>query len=131
MAKPKKTRKTWPERDEAREKRISMEIVVDAYNEDERSMGWCGYLEEKLNFPFTTRCIKERAISPLRVGDEVKVVGMAPEAECVNEMFVTIPQEHDRTLAVPLSQLEVVHGDKQTRQAVKDWHYWVEMGYEF
>ena len=52
MAKPKKTRKTWPERDEAREKRISMEIVVDAYNEDERSMGWCGYMEEKLNFPF-------------------------------------------------------------------------------
>jgi Calcium binding len=35
------------------------------------------------------------------------------------------------TLAVPLSQLEVVHGDDEPRQAVEDWHYWVETGYEF
>ncbi|MEM6403204.1 MAG: calcium-binding protein [Cyanobacteria bacterium P01_D01_bin.116] len=28
-------------RDEIREERISMEAVVDAYNEDERAMGWC------------------------------------------------------------------------------------------
>ena len=33
--KPKK-----PRRDETREERISMEIVVDAYDEDERAMGW-------------------------------------------------------------------------------------------
>jgi hypothetical protein len=34
-------------------------------------------------------------------------------------------------LDVPLSQLEVVHGDAETQQAVADWHYWVERGYEF
>jgi hypothetical protein len=75
------------------------------------------------------RC--KRATSPLRTGDEVKVVGMAPEFECEREMFVETPWEHKRTLAVPLSQLEVVHGDDKTRQAVEDWHYWVEMGYRF
>jgi hypothetical protein len=32
--------------------------------------------------PFTARCIKRRAISPLLDGDEVEVVGMAPAAEC-------------------------------------------------
>ena len=31
-------------RDEIREERISMEAVVDAYNEDERAMGWYYYL---------------------------------------------------------------------------------------
>ena len=129
MAKSKKPKK--PERDEAREERISMEIVVDAYDEEEQAMGWYYYLEDKLNFPFLTRCIKERAISPLRVGDEVEVVGMAPEDECEREMFVETPWEHKRTLAVPLSQLKVVHGNEETRQAVEDWHYWVEMGYEF
>ena len=129
MAKSKKPKK--PKRDEEREQRISMEIVVDAYNEEERAMGWYCYLEEKLTFPFLTRCINERAISPLRVGDEVEVVGMAPEDECEREMFVEAPREDKRTLAVPLSQLKVVHGDKETRQAVEDWHYWVEMGYEF
>ena len=64
MAKSKKPKK--PKRDETREERISMEIVVDAYNEEERAMGWYCYLEDKLTFPFLTRCISERAISPLR-----------------------------------------------------------------
>ena len=131
MAKPRKAKKTRPERDEAREHRITMEIVVDAYNEGERAMGWYCFLEDKLDFPFLTRCIEERATSPLRVGDEVEVAGMAPEDECQQEMFVEMPWEHKRTLAVPLSQLEVIHGDKKTVQAVEDWHYWVEMGYEF
>ncbi len=108
-----------------------MEIVVDAYDESERAMGWYYYLEDHLHTPFLTRCVRERAISPLRVGDEVEVVGMAPEDECMREMFVETPWEHKRTLAVPLSQVEVVHGDDETRQAVEDWHYWVEMGYEF
>lgn len=131
MAKAKKKPQGKPKRDEAREGRISMEIVVDAYDEGERAMGWYYYLEDKLATPLLTRCVKERAISPLRVGDEVQVVGMAPEDECGREMFVEIPWEHGRTLAVPLSQLEVVRADEDTRQAVEDWHYWVGMGYGF
>ncbi|MGO9471678.1 MAG: calcium-binding protein [Isosphaeraceae bacterium] len=129
MANSKKPKK--PKRDEEREERIEMEIVVDAHDEEERAMGWHCYLEDTLHFPFLTRCISERAISPLRVGDEVEVVGMAPGNECEREMFVETPWEHKRNLAVPLSQLNVVHGDDETRQAVEDWHYWVEMGYEF
>jgi Calcium binding len=131
MAKARKPKKTEPERDEAREHRITMEIIVDAYDESERAMGWYYHLEDKLSFPFLTRCIKERKTSPLRVGDEVEVVGMAPEDECLREMFVEMPREHGRTLAVPLSQLKVAHGDEKTVQAVEDWHYWVERGYEF
>ena len=52
MGKARKPKK--PKRDETREERISMEIVVDAYNEQERAMGWYCYLEEKLSFPFLT-----------------------------------------------------------------------------
>ena len=29
-----------------------MEVVVDAYNESERAMGWYCYLEERLKCPF-------------------------------------------------------------------------------
>jgi len=36
-----------------REKRIDMEIVVDAYNEVERAMGWYCYLQDGLKFPFS------------------------------------------------------------------------------
>jgi hypothetical protein len=129
MGKARKPKK--PKRDETREKRIEMEIVVDAYNEEERAMGWYCYLEGKLHFPFLTCCIHRRATSPLRVGVEVQVVGMAPEDECEKEMFVETLCEPDWTLAVALSQLEVTQGDEETKRAVEDWHYWVEMGYEF
>jgi len=30
-----------------------------------------------------------------------------------------------------LAQLRPVQADKATEQAVADWHYWVEQGYEF
>ena len=36
-----------------------------------------------------------------------------------------------RKLGVPLSQMEVVEGTFDTREAVEDWHYWVTMSYAF
>jgi len=74
--------------DKAREKRITWEILVDAYTPIEQAMGWYYYLENALQFPFTARCVVKRAISPLKKGDEVEVIGMAPEEECEHEMFV-------------------------------------------
>jgi hypothetical protein len=133
MAKPKKEKRTGrakPRKNEEREERIIMEIIPDAYDSEERAMGWYSYLEEKLAFPFLTRCIAERVISPLRVGDEVEVLDLAPEDECQREIFVTMPWER-RPLAVPLSQLQVIHGEEETKEGVEDWHYWVAMGYLF
>jgi hypothetical protein len=118
-----------PSHDEEREQRITMEIVVDAYTPEEQAMGWYYSLEDRLSFPFVARCIAERSISPLRVGDEVDVVGMAPEEECQHEMFVLIRWER-RALAVPLAQLQGVAVDNQTRQAIEDWQYWVAQRYE-
>jgi hypothetical protein len=63
-------------RDAKREKRITMEIVVDYYSREEVAMGWYYYLEGQLRFPFTVTCIAPRAVSPLRPGDEVEVIGM-------------------------------------------------------
>jgi Calcium binding len=79
--------------DEEREQRITMEIIVDAYTPEEQAMGWYSSLEDRLHFPFAARCITERRISPLFVGDEVEVAGMAPEEECQHEMFVLIRWE--------------------------------------
>jgi hypothetical protein len=123
--------KAKPKRDEEREERITMEIIVDCYDEREQEMGWCYYLEDQLQFPFKATCIAKRAISPLRVKDEVEVIGMTGDEECAHEVFVTIRWEKDG-LAVPLSQLKpIATTDQQTKQAVEDWHYWVEMGYDF
>lgn len=119
-----------PPRDEEREERIHNEIIVDAYGPEEQASGWYYYLEATLTFPCPARCVAERAISPLRVGDEVDIVGMAPEEECGHEMFVLTRWGHRRTLAVPLSQLVGVVVDEQTAEAIEDWRYWVSRGYE-
>jgi len=55
------------EKDDDREERIHNEIIVDAYDEEERSMGWYSYLEDQLSFPFIARCTMRRAISPLKI----------------------------------------------------------------
>jgi hypothetical protein len=55
---------------------------------------------------------------------------MAPEDDCMSTMFVVV-EFAGRKLGVPLDQPEVVTGDEDTRDAVGDWRYWVEMGYEF
>ena len=118
------------EEDEAREQRINFEAVVDAYDEIERAMGWYYYLDGRLAFPFEAKCIAERATSPLRVGEVIEVTDMAPEDECEHDMFVEI-QWQDRSLAVPLSQLEGIAVDDGTEEAIGDWHYWVARGYGF
>ena len=113
-----------------REERITMEIVVDAYDEEERAMGWYYYLEDKLQFPFKAKCVAVRSVSPLEKGDEVEVSAMAPESECQHEMFVEMKWKK-RNLAVPLSQLQLMDGDDETKEAMADWHYWVGRGYQF
>ena len=112
-----------------RETRIINEIIVDCYNEAEQAMGWYYYLEDILNFPFTAKCILKRQTSPLKIGEVVEVIKMASEEECEHEMFVKVRWQK-RILAVPLMQLEGIKVSQKTREAIGDWHYWVNRGYK-
>jgi hypothetical protein len=118
--------------DPKREERITMEVVVDCYDRHEVAMGWYYYFEDRLQFPFTATCIAQRAVSPLRVKDEVDVIGMPPEEECESEVFVSIRWDRPEGLAVPLAQLKpIAKTEAQTKEAVADWHFWRSMGYEY
>lgn len=119
-----------PRPNPTRETRIEMEIVVDAHDEEERAMGWHCYLDDSLQFPFRARCTVAHMISPLKKGEEIEVIGMAPADDCMRTMLVLIGFA-DRTLGVPLDQLEAVTGGEATQEAVADWCYWVAMGYQF
>lgn len=114
----------------ARENRIDFEIVVDAYDQVERAMGWYCYLQDQLQVPFKATCLSARSMSPLVVSVEVEVVGLASEDDCMSEIFVLVRFAKSR-LAVPLEQLACHALNKQTCQAVADWHYWVACGYEY
>jgi hypothetical protein len=87
-------------------------------------------LRERLKFPLKARCKSLCAVSPLRVREEIEVLGMAPEEECESEMFVRI-RWRGRSMAVPLSQLQLIAADSGTKEAVADWHYWIGRGYKF
>lgn len=117
-------------RDDHREKRIDMEILVDTYDEEERAMGWYYYLADTMSFPFNAKCIQEHHKSPLQEEDTVEVLSMAPEHTCLREIYVDI-QWNGRQLAVPLAQLRGLQVDDMTQEALDDWHYWVGRGYGF
>ena len=87
-------------KDDAREHRIHMEVIVDAYGEEERAMGWYYYLEDKIEFPFQAKCIAERRSSPLKRGEVLEVTGMSPEEDCGHDMLVDV-QWQGRSLALP------------------------------
>jgi len=116
------------ERDEEREYRISNEAIIDAHGPEEQALGWYYYLEEKIQFPFDAKCMRERSISPLRNDEIVKVIGMVGEYDCMAEMFVKI-EWVDRSFGVPLTQLKGIEVDSGTEEAIADWHYWVGRGY--
>lgn len=118
------------EKDYDREYRIDMEVVVDAYDKEERAMGWYYYVSDDCSFPFKAKCIIERKISPLSLNDEVEVVDTSSVEECGKEIFVDI-NWNNRQRAVPLSQLEGIHTNHQTIEIIEDWHYWVKRGYDF
>jgi Calcium binding len=123
----KQGRKEDPEREE----RISDEVVVDAYGPEERSMGWYYYVAETIEFPFKAVCTSKEKRSPLKLKDNVEVKGIASVDDCEHAIYVLIDWDGEE-LAVPLSQLTPAKGvDAATKEVVADWHYWVEMGYEY
>ena len=117
-------------RDPVREDRIHNEAIVDACGPEEQAMGWYYYLEDKIRFPFQAKCILAKVVSPLLKGEAVEVQGMAPEEACARDMLVLIKWQ-GRTMAVPLSQLQAIKGNKATNEAIADWHYWVAQAYCF
>jgi hypothetical protein len=116
-----------PLRDPIREDRIENEAIVDA-GPEEQAMGWYYYLENKIGVPLEARWIAAKVVSPLRKGETVEVIRMAPEENCEHDMFVLVRWQ-GRKMAVPLSQLAAIDPDESTEEAIADWHYWIERGY--
>lgn len=114
------------EQDQERERRIDYEVVVDAYNEEERAMGWYYYLQDRLQFPFKAKWLDGKKPE----GRNVTVIGMSSEDDCLDGMFVEV-EYLDDVFSARLSDIELLQVDEETAEAIADWHYWVESGYEF
>jgi hypothetical protein len=82
-----------------------------------------------MKVPFKARCRSIRSISVLEVKDEMEFLGIASEEECECETFVSVRRAGERT-AVPLAQPRPLSKDQETQEAVGDWLYRVDRGYE-
>ncbi|WP_172194815.1 calcium-binding protein [Saccharibacillus qingshengii] len=116
--------------DAKREKRIHSEIIVDAYDPEERAISWYTYLQDTMNFPFNALCTHPDAQSPLLIHEKVRVLGLADAEDCTERIRVRIEWEK-REFTVPLEQLNPVRTNKPTRQAIEDWVYWQQQKYIF
>jgi hypothetical protein len=124
--------KKRPRRDDDREERTTMEIIVDAYNESEVWTAWYCYLENTLAFPFEAKCVKSRKMSPLKPGERVTVLAMLDddEGDGLGEMMVEA-EWRNCTMGIPLAQIKGIGVDEKTAEAIADWHYWVAQGRQF
>jgi hypothetical protein len=114
-------------KDPIREDRIHNEAIVDA-GPEEQALSWYYYLENKICFPFEAKCLAAKVVSPLRKGETVEVVRMAPDNVCEHDMLVLVRWQ-GRKMVVSLAQLIAVDPDESTAEAIGDWHYWVAQGY--
>lgn len=124
---------TKQEKDPIREKRIDYEIVVDAYDAEEKAIGWYYYLADKISFPFLAKWKKTNKKTGAIAEKEVEVIDMASADDCERSMYVEVAyiDEKDDTFTAKLSDIEAIAPDADTAEAISDWKYWVDMGYEF
>jgi len=61
--------------DDEFDRRLSLEIMPDAYGPEKQVLSWYYHLDEHLQFPFEAECTSNRSTSPLRIGEKVQVVG--------------------------------------------------------
>lgn len=121
------------EPDPIRENRIEDEIVVDAYGEEERAMGWYYYLQDRITFPFLAKWKKTTKKTGAIAEKEVEVLDMASAEDCESNMYVEVAyiDKDDDTFTAKLSDIEAINPDPDTEEALADWKYWIDMNYGF
>ena len=121
------------EKDPIRENRIDDEIVVDAYDEEERAMGWDCHLQDQISFPFLATWSKKNKKTGAIAEKNVEVLDMASSEDCESNMYVEVAYvgEDDDTFAAKLSDITAINPDPDTEEAIADWKYWVDMNYGF
>jgi len=104
---------------------IDYEIIVDAYDDIEVSMGWYYTFDERLVFPFYANAQlkkKDKTIESKRV----KMVGIhSKEEHFINKDFQLEMEESGYILPINYSQLSNIEADDETLEMFQIWDFWV------
>lgn len=109
--------------DEEMQEKIDYEIIVDAYDEYEQSMGWFYFFEETLEFPFmATAQLKKR--DGTMESKRVKLVGLASKEEDFMNSDFNLEMEQGQYLRpVAYSALSDVKASDETLEAFQIWDF--------
>lgn len=116
-------------KDEILDDRVQL-IVADCHDNDERAMAWFYYIAEEISYPFRAKCISEMPSSPLLQDELVEVKDIASAETCEQTIFVQISWKN-RSLSVPLEQLQGIDVSEVTQTVIEEWRYWADQGYSF
>lgn len=105
---------------------IDYEIVVDAYDEYEISMGWYETMNDRLNFPFeATATLPKKGGG--REAKRVEVVGMDSDSYTfMGDDFHLQIEMGGYHVAVKYSQLSDIDADEETTEMFQIWDYKVK-----
>lgn len=109
--------------DEEMKDKIYNEIIVDAYDEYEQSMGWYYFFEETLEFPFTaTAHLKKR--DGATESKRVKITGIVSKEEDFRSDDFNLEMEQGQYLRpVAYSALSDIKASEETLEAFQIWEY--------
>ncbi len=109
------------------EERIENEIIIGAYDNDEKFSRWYNYLFENLTFPFD-------AIYQISLEESknVNVINITEYDFCYDEKTVMVEATNkNEIISIPLLQIKNPEADEKTLEAIEDLQYWLTMGNSF
>jgi hypothetical protein len=108
---------------------IEDEIVVDAYGDDEVSMGWHCFMSETLEFPYKAiATIKKRNGTTEEC--TVDVVEDATDGNRFKCQAYYVNVDYEGVLMkMEVADLKPINASDETIKAITVWKYWLEKGY--
>ncbi len=104
---------------------IDYEIIVDAYDDIEMSMGWYYTFEERLIFPFeaTAQLKKKGGGAESKI---VQIVGLHSKEEGFTEKDFQLEMEHGGyIIPIDYSKLSNIKADEESLEMFQIWNFWV------
>jgi len=78
---------------------------------------WYHYFADNFPFPFKARCITGEAVSPLKNEDEIEVIKLASEEDCLYEILVEV-RWSGQAMTIPLWQIRPIEPNNKIEDAI-------------
>jgi len=109
--------------DDEMQYKIDYEIIVDAYDEYEQSMGWFYFFEETLEFPFTATAQLKRRDGTTE-SKRVKLTGLVSKEEDFRDNDFNLEMEQGQYVRpIAYSALSDIRASDETLEAFEIWDF--------